>query len=67
MSGSMNKEEIEQALGEVYSIARMSVVKVYCWDAEVYEEVTARNQSEVISKVVSKIRGGGGTVNYAYA
>jgi predicted metal-dependent peptidase len=62
MSGSISKEEATQSMTEVYSLARLSEVKVYCWDAKVYQEIKARSQSDVISRVVKNLKGGGGTV-----
>lgn len=60
-SGSISKEEATQFLSEIYSIAKMSPVSVVCWDAYAYDVLTARTQSEVISRVVGSLRGGGGT------
>ena len=61
-SGSISKEEATQFLSEIYSIAKMSPVSVVCWDAYAYDILTARTRFEVISRVVGRLRGGGGTV-----
>lgn len=61
-SGSMGKHEITQAISEVYEIAGLSEVKFFTWDAEAYDEVVAKSKSQVISKVLGKIKGGGGTM-----
>lgn len=61
-SGSIDKDELSQFLGEIYALARESPVHVLPWDAQSYIEVTARQPSEVIAKVAKMLRGGGGTV-----
>jgi predicted metal-dependent peptidase len=61
-SGSMGDQELSQGLGEIYSAAKNSPVVVVPWDSESYEAVRASTQSEVISKVGSALKGGGGTV-----
>jgi len=60
-SGSISEEELRQFLSEIYNIAKTSPVAVIAWDAEAYDIVEAKTQSQVISKVVSKMKGGGGT------
>ena len=61
-SGSINTNEATQFLSEIYNIAKTSPVSVVCWDAYAYDILTAKTQSEVVSKVVNSLRGGGGTV-----
>jgi len=61
-SGSIGQEEATQFLTEVYSIAGQAHVACVCWDAEAYQIVRAQSRSEVISKVLRNLRGGGGTV-----
>jgi predicted metal-dependent peptidase len=61
-SGSIGGDEIQQVLSEIYSIAKTTDVTVECWDAKAYGRIKARNQGQVISKVVGSIKGGGGTV-----
>jgi len=61
-SGSIGREEATQFLSEVYAIAKLSPISVICWDADAYEIIKAKNQSEVVTNVVSRLRGGGGTV-----
>ncbi len=61
-SGSISTKEATQFLSEIYAIARTSPVSVVCWDARAYEVLKANTQSEVLSRVVNKLRGGGGTV-----
>jgi len=53
---------LKQFLSEIYNIAKTSPVAVVAWDAQAYEVVEARSQGEVISKVASQMKGGGGTV-----
>lgn len=61
-SGSMGDEELSQGLGEIYSIAKNTKVLVSPWDAESYDPIIANNPSDVMSKVSSMLKGGGGTV-----
>jgi len=61
MSGSMSDTEITQAMTELYSIARKCEFTVICWDSSAYETIEGRTQQDVIEKVISHIRGGGGT------
>jgi len=61
-SGSISPKEATQFLSEIYSIAKTSPVSVVCWDAYAYDILTAKTQSQVVSKVVNSLRGGGGTV-----
>lgn len=62
-SGSISDKQLEQFISEVYAIAKNSPIIVIPWDAEAYTEVKADNPSEVISKVATMLKGGGGTVN----
>jgi Mg-chelatase subunit ChlD len=43
-------------------MAGQAKVEVVCWDSYAYEPIEARNKSDVINKVVKRLRGGGGTV-----
>jgi len=61
-SGSIDRYMLEQFLSEIYAVAKLSTVYVVPWDATVYVPVTARRPSEVITKILSNLRGGGGTV-----
>lgn len=61
-SGSIGKRELWQFFTEIYAIAGMSDVKVVCWDSTAYETLHAKSKSEVVAKVMTRIRGGGGTV-----
>jgi len=60
-SGSIGQVELSQFMGEVYNVASLTDVKVICWDAYAYEILQAKNKNQVISIVMKKIRGGGGT------
>jgi hypothetical protein len=62
-SGSISEEQLEQFLSEVYSISRNygGRVSVLPFDAEEYEIVEARTPSDIIHKVIPKMKGGGGT------
>jgi predicted metal-dependent peptidase len=62
MSGSISELEASQFLGEVYDMAGYARVKVVCWDSKAYEPVEARSRNEVVSKVLSSLKGRGGTV-----
>ena len=62
LSGSVSDREAEQFIGEVYDMAGQAKVEVVCWDSYAYEPIEARNKSDVINKVVKRLRGGGGTV-----
>jgi len=62
LSGSISDREAEQFIGEVYDMAGQAKVEVVCWDSYAYEPIEARNKSDVINKVVKRLRGGGGTV-----
>jgi len=61
-SGSISARELNQFISEVYDISGNSTVKVVVWDARVYDVVEANSRSEVIEKVVKRLRGGGGTM-----
>ena len=63
-SGSISEQELSQFMSEVYSVSRSAELRVICWDAKAYEMVKARSPSEVIAKVLPKIKGGGGTCIY---
>lgn len=58
-SGSMSDEELSQIIGEIAAIAGVAKVKVVCWDAEAYDEVTVRSRGDVPRLT---LKGGGGTV-----
>lgn len=61
-SGSIGERELEQFLGEVYEVARNTEVTVICWDGEAYDPVEAKKPADVITKVMRRMCGGGGTV-----
>ncbi|MGC8936546.1 MAG: DUF2201 family putative metallopeptidase [Candidatus Methanomethylicaceae archaeon] len=61
-SSSISEEELTQFLTEIYAIAKQSPVNVVCFDAQAYDVIEARSQSQVINKVAEQLRGGGGTV-----
>lgn len=61
-SGSIGSDELEQFMSEIYSIAQNKYgVRVTPWDAEAYSTIDAHTPSDVVSKVVPKIKGGDGT------
>ena len=60
-SGSISEEELTQFISEVHSICSSNKVFVYPFDARTYDIIEARSKFEVISKVLPKLKGGGGT------
>lgn len=62
-SGSITDKQLEQFLSEVYAISKTykTTVHVMPFDADAYEILSARNPSEVATKVAAKMQGGGGT------
>lgn len=61
-SGSISEDDLKLELGTVYEFSRMAKIHTICFDAQAYEEILARNPSEVISVVAKKLKGGGGTM-----
>ena len=63
-SGSISDDELSNFLSHIYSILYefKTPFKIFCWDGDVYEEITARYASDVIKIAKSRIKGGGGTV-----
>jgi predicted metal-dependent peptidase len=61
-SGSIGEKELMQELSEVYDQAGDRPVAVICFDAKEYGVVEAKSKQEVITKVISSVKGGGGTV-----
>lgn len=61
-SGSITSTELQQFLGEVYSLAGNQKVEVRCWDGDVYKPIVAEKPADVIRKVGRNIRGRGGTI-----
>ena len=58
-SGSIQHNELQQFLGEIYAIAKdASKITVIPWDAKAYEPITIKRYSDIKS---IKLRGGGGT------
>ena len=62
-SGSISEPMLNQFMSEVYGISKQYQVpvKVMSFDASAYELVEGRTPGEIISKVLPKISGGGGT------
>lgn len=62
-SGSISEENLKRFLTEMYSISRAVQVpiKVMCFDAAAYEIHEAKTPGEIVTKVMPKIKGGGGT------
>jgi len=62
-SGSISEEQLEQFLSETYAISRNygSTVSILPFDAQSYEILTAKRPGDIISKVMPKMKGGGGT------
>lgn len=60
-SGSIGGDEIKLALGTVYEFSRHAKVVAISFDTEAYDVATGNRPSDVITKMVGKIRGGGGT------
>ncbi|MFP3909307.1 MAG: DUF2201 family putative metallopeptidase [Archaeoglobaceae archaeon] len=61
-SASIDEKELNQFLTEVYTIAKNTQVVVIPWDVSAYAEVKASNASQMMNKLKSMLRGGGGTV-----
>jgi predicted metal-dependent peptidase len=61
-SGSIGEAELTQELSEVYVQAGDRPVSVVLWDAESYGVIEAKNRNEVLSRVLTGVKGGGGTV-----
>lgn len=59
-SGSIRKKELQQFLGEIYSLTKVGDVIIYPWDAKAYEKLHAKNSREAIKCL--DIKGKGGTV-----
>jgi predicted metal-dependent peptidase len=58
-SGSIQRNELQQFLGEIYAIAKdASKITVIPWDAKAYEPIAIKRYSDIKS---IKLRGGGGT------
>lgn len=64
-SGSISKEELQQFVAEAFAIAKTvgRDVLVIPWDAEAYEPIKIRHNSDV-KNIDVKLRGGGGTTIY---
>lgn len=60
-SGSITENDIKLELGTVYEFSRHAKVVAVSFDTEAYEPVSGRRPSDVITRIVKKIRGGGGT------
>ena len=61
-SGSIGEAELTQELSEVYVQAGDRPVSVVLWDAESYGVIEAKNRNEVLNRVLTGVKGGGGTV-----
>lgn len=61
-SASIGEEELSQFITEVYTIAKNTQVVVIPWDVNTYAEVKASNATQMVGKLRSMIKGGGGTV-----
>jgi predicted metal-dependent peptidase len=61
-SGSIGEKELMQELSEVYDQAGDRPVAVVCFDAKEYGVVEAKSKQEVITRVMTSVKGGGGTV-----
>ena len=61
-SGSIGEAELAQELSEVYVQAGDRPVSVVLWDAESYGVIEAKNRNEVLNRVLTGVKGGGGTV-----
>lgn len=60
-SGSITEDDLKLELGTVYEFSRHTKVVAVSFDTEAYEPVSGRRPSDVIARIVKKIRGGGGT------
>ena len=60
-SGSIDRETLKQFLGEVFSLAHQSELRINFWDANVYESISVRNPGDVVNRAMKMVRGGGGT------
>jgi predicted metal-dependent peptidase len=60
-SGSIDEEELRQFISEVYAQARETRVKAVAFDATSYEILEANSQQDVLKKIATKLKGGGGT------
>jgi predicted metal-dependent peptidase len=61
-SGSIGETELTQEFSEVYVQAGDRPVSVVLWDAESYGVIEAKNRNEVLNRVLTGVKGGGGTV-----
>lgn len=61
-SGSIGEAELTQEISEVYVQAGDRPVSVVLWDAESYGVIEAKNRNEVLNRVLTGVKGGGGTV-----
>jgi predicted metal-dependent peptidase len=60
-SGSIGQKELEEFMGEIYEISKQCKVEVIMWDAKAYTPIEIENRSQVVSKLMKHIKGGGGT------